>query len=135
MFYKLNLFSLTFCFCFCFLFFFVGFCVCVGVLFCFVFCFLIFSISFLASSFNWSSGIGSLSANCSSVCFKVYETWTYFFLWSSVTFTIQKMKFFIKDFFSKCDQIRSFLQIWSHLLKKSLMETFIFCSAFCLFSK
>ena len=30
------------------------------------------------------------------------------------------MKFFIKDFFSKCDQIRSFL------LKKSLMENFTF---------
>ena len=30
-----------------------------------------------------------------------------------------------KDFFSKCDQIRSFLQIWSHLLKKSVMENFI----------
>ena len=40
--------------------------------------------------------------------------------------TTQKMKFFIKDFFSKCDQIRSFLRIWSHLLKKSLMETSIF---------
>ena len=36
------------------------------------------------------------------------------------------MKFFIKDFFSKCDQIRSFLRIWSHLLKKFLMENFIF---------
>ena len=35
----------------------------------------------------------------------------------------------MKDFFSKCDQIRSFLRIWSHLLKKSLMENFIFlCS-------
>ena len=31
----------------------------------------------------------------------------------------QKMKFSIKDFFSKCNQILSFLQIWSHLLKKS----------------
>ena len=40
--------------------------------------------------------------------------------------TVQKMKFSIKDFFSKCDQIHSFLQIWSHLLKKSLMENFIF---------
>ena len=30
--------------------------------------------------------------------------------------TAQKMKFSIKDFFSKCDQI---LWIWSHLLKKS----------------
>ena len=39
----------------------------------------------------------------------------------------QKMKFFIKDFFSKCDEIRSFLWIWSHLLKNSLMENFIFC--------
>ena len=32
----------------------------------------------------------------------------------------QKMKFSIEDFFSKCDQIRSFLRIWSHLLKKIL---------------
>ena len=38
------------------------------------------------------------------------------------------MRFFIKDFFSKCDQIRRKLQIWSHLLKKSLMENFIFCA-------
>ena len=35
------------------------------------------------------------------------------------------MKFSFKAFFSKCDQIRSFLLIWSHLLKKSLMENFI----------
>ena len=40
--------------------------------------------------------------------------------------TAQKMKFFIKYFFCKCDQISSFLRIWSHLLKKSLMENFIF---------
>ena len=44
--------------------------------------------------------------------------------------TAQKMKFFIKDFVCKCDQIRGFLRFWSHLLKKSLMENFIFlCSA------
>ena len=36
------------------------------------------------------------------------------------------MKFFIKGFFRKCDQIRSFLRIWSHLLKKSLMKNLIF---------
>ena len=42
--------------------------------------------------------------------------------------TAQKMKFFIKYFFSKCDQIPRKLWIWSHLLKKSLMETFIFCA-------
>ena len=38
------------------------------------------------------------------------------------------MKFFITDFFSKCDQIRRKLRIWSHLLKKSVMENFIFCT-------
>ena len=42
--------------------------------------------------------------------------------------TTQKMKFSVKDFFSKRDQIRSFLRIWSHLLKKSLMENFVFCA-------
>ena len=42
------------------------------------------------------------------------------------TSTAQKMKFSINDFVSKCDQIPSFLRIWSHLLKKSLMENFIF---------
>ena len=41
--------------------------------------------------------------------------------------TAQKMKISIMDFFSKCDQIRSFLRIWSHLLKKSLTENIIFC--------
>ena len=42
--------------------------------------------------------------------------------------TAQKMKFFIKDFFSKYDQICKKLPIWSHLLKKCLMENFIFCA-------
>ena len=44
------------------------------------------------------------------------------------SYTAQKIKFSIKDFFSKCEQIRSFLRIWSHLLKKSVMENFIFCA-------
>ena len=44
-------------------------------------------------------------------------------------YTAQKMKFSIKDFFSKCDQVRSFLRIRSHLLRKSLMENFICCAA------
>ena len=35
----------------------------------------------------------------------------------------------IKDFFSKCDQIRRKLQICSHLLKKFLRQNFIFCAA------
>ena len=37
------------------------------------------------------------------------------------------MKFFIKDFFSKCDEIRSFLQIWSHE-EILLVKNFIFCA-------
>ena len=36
--------------------------------------------------------------------------------------TVQKMKFSIKVFVSKCDQI------WSYLLKQFLMESFIFCA-------
>ena len=46
----------------------------------------------------------------------------------TVEFTTQKKKFSIKGFFSKCDQIWSFRRIWSHLLKKSLMENYIFCA-------
>ena len=42
--------------------------------------------------------------------------------------TAQKMKFSIRDFVSKCVQIRRKLRIWLHLLKKSLMENFIFCA-------
>ena len=42
--------------------------------------------------------------------------------------TAQKMKFSMKDFFRKCDQTLSKLQIWSHLLKKSLLENVIFCA-------
>ena len=46
----------------------------------------------------------------------------------AVNYITQKMKFSIKDFSSKSDQIRSFLWIWSHLLNKSLMKNFIFCA-------
>ena len=38
------------------------------------------------------------------------------------------MKFYTKSFFSKCDQIRGKLRIWSHLLKKSWIENIIFCA-------
>ena len=44
------------------------------------------------------------------------------------SYTAQKMKFSIKDFFSKCDQTRRKLGIWLHLLKKSLTENLIFCA-------
>ena len=43
---------------------------------------------------------------------------------------INSYTFSIKNFLSKCDQICSFLQIWSHLLKKFVMENFIFCVIF-----
>ena len=55
-----------------------------------------------------------------------YETFRKNLCWY-FTNTAQKIKFSNKDFFNKCDQIRSFPQIWSNLLKKSLMENFIFC--------
>ena len=43
--------------------------------------------------------------------------------------TVQKKnKVSIKDFFSKCDQIHSFWQIWLHLLKKFLIDNFFFCA-------
>ena len=42
--------------------------------------------------------------------------------------TAEKMKFSMKAFFNKCDQIRRKLRIWLHLLKKSCMENFIFCA-------
>ena len=38
--------------------------------------------------------------------------------------TVQKMKFSIKNFLSKCNQICSFLRIWSRLLKRSSMKNF-----------
>ena len=47
---------------------------------------------------------------------------------SSDISTAQKMKFSIKDFFSKCEQIRRKLRICSVLLKKSLIENFIICA-------
>ena len=43
--------------------------------------------------------------------------------------TAQKMKFSFKVFFSKCDQIRSFLRIWSHFTKETLYKKlYISCS-------
>ena len=54
--------------------------------------------------------------------------WHQYQFYLGIEHTAQKMKFLIKDFFSKCDQILSLLPIWSDLLKKSLMENFIFCA-------
>ena len=38
------------------------------------------------------------------------------------------MKSSIKNLSSKSDQIRKKLRIWSHLMKKSLIQNFIFCT-------
>ena len=46
--------------------------------------------------------------------------------------TAQKIKFSVKAFFSKCDQICRKLRNCSHLLKKSLMKNFIFCAVACI---
>ena len=70
------------------------------------------------------------------ICFEVFykfttsttSIWQYLRGKHLLFYTAQKMKFSIKDFCSKCDKIRSFLRIWSHLLKKSLIENFIFCA-------
>ena len=51
------------------------------------------------------------------------------FLYYHLFHYTKNMKFFNKDFFSKCNQIRRKLRIWSHLLNKSLMEN-IFCAVF-----
>ena len=42
--------------------------------------------------------------------------------------TLHKNEVSVKNFFSKCDQIRRKLWLYSHLLKKSLMENFISCA-------
>lgn len=42
--------------------------------------------------------------------------------------TAQNIKFFIRNFFRKCDQIFRFLRMWSHLQKKSLRENVNFCA-------
>ena len=44
--------------------------------------------------------------------------------------TAQNMKFLIKEFFSKCNQIRRKRWIWSHLLKKSLIENFVYVQCY-----
>ena len=69
---------------------------------------------------------------CSRIFVKLYTSW-FFQLkyWEELEIYVlsnnaQKMKFSIKEIFSKWDQIRRKLRIWSHLLKKSVMENSIF---------
>ena len=48
--------------------------------------------------------------------------------------TVQKTKFSFKDFYSKCEQIRRKLRVYSHLLNNSLTENFIFYAAYAGFN-
>ena len=49
-----------------------------------------------------------------------------FLVVTSLSNAAQKIKFSTKDFFSKYDQIHSFLRIWLPLPKKSTIENFTF---------
>ena len=70
-------------------------------------------------NFSWYHGC------CRLFCFSNYSAYGLVIIWYWC-FAAQKMKFSISDFFGKCDQIRRKLRIWSHLLKKSVVENFIF---------
>ena len=63
-------------------------------------------------------------------CAKVPNCLTYFMY----LFALHKKLSFPWRISQYRDQIRRFLQIWSHLLKKSVMENFIFCAVLILFS-
>ena len=110
------------------------------------FCLFIYTAIFVLSymftflpKLQWLSGYGDfysfsfffynkvLSLKFCTCQFILQSKLLHFDLESFVRDTAQKMKFSITDFCSKYGQIRSFLRIWSHLLKKSVMENFIFC--------
>ena len=96
-------------------------------------------------SFNTIAGFGSeeqclsvslLKAEIAKVVYMEFlqkVSWMLYWVFNA-SLNAQKMKVFIKDFFSKCDQIHTKLRIWSHLLMKSLMENVIFCVESALFS-
>ena len=85
------------------------------------------------SLFNLESSILSLYGKRvrGNLYFAIFNQWWSLYwlaMWSDSRTTAQKMKIFVKDFFSKCDQIHRKLRIWSYLLKKSLMENLVFCA-------
>ena len=59
---------------------------------------------------------------------KIFILWMVFVEYSQCWLfnTIKYSTLHIKDFSSKCDQVRKKLWIWLHLLEKSLMENLIF---------
>ena len=62
---------------------------------------------------------------CDTFC--IWVCWgKHFSIFNQNKFTAQEIKFSIKVFFSKCDQIRRILLVCSHLLKKFSIKNFIF---------
>ena len=74
---------------------------------------------------HWRLFFGALEQLCLNP--SAYYTWLHILI-KKLSLTAQWLKFSNKDSFSKCEQIRKKLWIWSHLLKKSLLENFNFCT-------
>ena len=58
---------------------------------------------------------------------KLFSSSLKFSLYLLAQIDAQKINFFVKNWFSKCEHIRIKLRIYSHLLNKSFTENFIFC--------
>ena len=66
-----------------------------------------------------------------SISYQIRTTLLLYFpkkqVWRETQYPLhKKIKLSIEYFFSECDQVRRKLHIWSHLLKKSLMQNFVF---------
>ena len=71
--------------------------------------------------------MGCFSDLCSQTEYKDLSTILGENLYSTyIQYTILKLKFSFRNFFSKCQQILLFLRICPHLLKKSLIRNLIF---------
>ena len=77
--------------------------------------------SHAAESVEWNE--------CSKMSMLITNLYLKILLLKPNSITGQKMKFSIKNFFSKYDQTWRKLRIWSKLLKKSFRENFIFGAA------
>ena len=87
--------------------------------------------SLLCSSLDWKPwNFKNVVTQSCGITFSIFPKLSVPLVWKWAFITAQKMKFSIKDFSRKYDQTRSFVQIWSHFTKKSLMKNFIFCALF-----
>ena len=86
------------------------------------------SIDLRSESIDYSLYDNGLRHERVNAILRVWICYREFYDWNEMNHITQIIKFSIKDFFSKCDQIPSFLRILSHLLKKSIMENFVFCA-------